>query len=330
MSKFVVTGARGYVASQLIRRLVVGGHEVVGLTRGSGVDGAERGYLELAVGDYTDTDLLARAVRGAKAVFHLAARAHQRSAGEDDNALFYAANVVPTQALARACAEVDVGRLVMLSSIGVLGNRTDTAAFTDAAVPAPVDPYAVSKLHAEQRLTEVLSDRDCDYCILRPPLVYGPGCPGNFASLVSIIAKAPLVPLAGIRVPRTFIHVDHLVEALIVASAHPAASRRTFVIADGMDTTVAEIVRISACIMGRDSWRIIAIPEKLLRLLSSLSGQSTRIDKLLAPLRVDCSGFQDATGWCPAQPTSRAIAATIRDWPVPNLTNNNGSSQVKI
>lgn len=325
MSKFVVTGSRGYVARRLIRRLVADGHEVVGLTRGGGDGGAEPGFREVIVGDYSDEALLEFNVNSAQAVFHLAARAHQRSAGENEAALFYAANVVPTEFLARACAVAGVSRFVMLSSIGVLGNRTEVAAFTDASVPAPVDPYAVSKLHAEQRLTEVLSNRDCDYCILRPPLVYGPGSPGNFASLVSYIAKAPLVPLAGIRVPRTFIHIDHLVEALIIAAVHPAASRGTFVIADGIDTSVAEIVRISARIMGREPWRIIAIPEKLLRLLSSLSGHSARFDKLLAPLRVDCSGFQDATGWCPAQPTSLAIAATIRGWPIANLANNNSS-----
>jgi UDP-glucose 4-epimerase len=208
----------------------------------------------------------------------------------------------------------------MLSSIGVLGNRTHTAAFSDTSVPAPVDAYAVSKAQAEQRVAEVLSDQVCDYCILRPPLVYGPGSPGSFARLVAITARAPLVPLAGIRAPRTFIHVDHLVDALLVAGTHPAASRRTFVIADGEDTTVAEIVLIAARIVGREPWRVVAIPEILLRILSSLAGQRARIDKLIAPLRVDCSGFQEATGWRPAQPTSEAIAATLRDWPGATLS----------
>lgn len=315
MSKFIVTGARGYVARRLICRLVDDGHEVVGLTRGGAADGAEPCCREVAVGDYTDETLLTRTVSGAQAVFHLAARAHQRSEGEGDDALFHAANVVPTVALARACVLASVRRIVMVSSIGVLGNRTDTIAFSDATVPAPVDPYAVSKALAEQRLIEVLSDGGCSYCILRPPLVYGPGSPGNFASLVAIAAKAPLVPLAGIHAPRTFIHVDHLVDALVVAATHPAASRSTFVIADGADTSVAEIVRIAARIFGRERWRVVAFPETLLRPLSILTGQRARIDKLLAPLRVDGSGFRDATGWRPAQSTSEAIAATLRDWP---------------
>ena len=236
MSKFVVTGARGYVARRLIRRLVLDGHEVVGLTRGGATNGAAPGSYEVVVGDYTEEVLLTRLVSGAQAVFHLAARAHQTSAGEADTKLFHAANVVPTEALARACALVGVARFVMLSSIGVLGNRTGLAAFSDATIPAPVDPYAVSKANAEQRVTEVLSDHCYDYCIVRAPLVYGSGSPGNFASLVAIAAKAPLVPLAGIRARRTFIHVDHLVEALVIAAIHPAACRRTYVIADGDDT----------------------------------------------------------------------------------------------
>lgn len=314
MSKFVVTGARGYVARRLIRRLVADDHEVIGLTRGGGA--GEPGCLEVAVGDYTDEALLASTVSAAHAVFHLAGRAHQRSGGEDDVALFHAANVVPTEALARACAVAGVARFVMISSIGVLGNRSDAGDLSDTAAPSPVDPYAVSKAIAEQRTREVLSAcGGCDYCIIRPPLVYGPGCPGNFASLVEIAAKAPLIPLAGIRAPRTFIHVDHLVDALIVAATHPAVSRRTFVIADGSDTSVAEIICSAARIFGREQWRVVAIPDTLLRTVGILLGQRARIDKLLAPLRVDGSGFREVTGWRPEQSTSEAIAATLRDWP---------------
>lgn len=314
MSKFVVTGARGYVARHLIRRLVADGNEVVGITRGSTTEGAEPGCREVVGVDYMDEALLGRAVSGAQAVFHLAARAHQHRAGQNDAALFFAANVAPTEALARACAVSGVTRFVLASSIGVLGNRTDDAAFTDATAPAPVEPYAFSKVLAERRVAELLAYGNCDYCIVRPPLVYGPGSPGNFASLVAIAAKAPLVPLAGIRAPRTFIHVDNFVDALVVAAAHPAASRRTFVIADGADTSVAEIVCCAARIFDREPWRVVAIPEVLMRALGILAGQRARIDKLLAPLRVDSAGFQNATGWHPARHTPEAIAATIREW----------------
>ncbi|MEL4181425.1 NAD-dependent epimerase/dehydratase family protein [Roseateles sp. PN1] len=315
MSKFVVTGARGYVARRLIDRLVAEGHEVVGLSRGDTGCKVKVGYSEVAVGDYTDEVLLRRTLSGAQAVFHLAARAHQRSVGPDDAALFHAANVTPTEAVARACTSNGVARFVMVSSIGVLGNRTDDTAFSDASSLAPLDPYAVSKARAELRVKEVLVDGSCDYCIVRPPLVYGPGSPGNFASLVTIAAKAPLIPLAGIRAPRTFIHIDHLVEALVIAATHPAASRRAFVVADGCDTSVAEIVRIAARSFARERWRILAIPETLLRALGILTGHGKKVDKLLAPLRVDSSGFQVATGWIPARATAQAIAETLRDWP---------------
>jgi UDP-glucose 4-epimerase len=266
------------------------------------------------VGDYSDVALLEYNLNSAQAVFHLAARAHQRIAGENDIALFYAANVVPTEFLARACAVEGVARFVMLSSIGVLGNRTEVAAFSDTTVPAPVDPYAVSKAHAEQRLAEVLSNSSCDYCILRPPLVYGPGSPGNFSALVKIAAKAPLIPLAGIRARRTFIYVDHLVDALVVAATHQGASRRTFAVADREDTSVADIINIASWVFGRGRWRVVAIPEIFLRALGILAGQHARIDKLLAELRVDGSGFEVATGWRPSLSTSEAIGKTLRNW----------------
>jgi len=314
MSKFVVSGSRGYVAQRLIRRLVADGHEVVGLTRNGG--GTEPGLHQVPVGGYTDEVFLSQIIDSAQAVFHLAALAHKRDAIEDEIARYRAANVVPTESLARACAAAGVARFVMVSSIGVLGNRTDVAPFSDLTVSAPVDQYAASKALAEQRVKAVLSDSSCDYCILRPPLVYGPRSPGNFSGLVAIAAKAPLIPLAGIRAPRTFIHVDHLVDALIVAATHPAASRRTFVVADDDDTSVAEIIDIAARIFGRERWRVVAIPETILRGVSTLVGQRTRVDKLLAALRVDASGFRHATGWRPAHSTPAAIATTLRNWNV--------------
>jgi nucleoside-diphosphate-sugar epimerase len=314
MSKFVVTGSRGYVARKLIRRLVADGHEVVGLTRGGTTEDTEPGLREVVAGDYFDGALLERAVSGAHAVFHLAARAHQHGVGKEEASLLYTANVLTTEAIARACIVSGVGRFVLASSIGVLGNRTDVAAFSDATALAPVDSYAFSKALAERRVTEVLAYGNCDFCILRPPLIYGPSSPGNFASLVTIAAKAPLVPLAGILAPRTFIYVDHFVDALLVAASHPAASRRTFVIADGVDTSVSEIICSAARIFGREDWRVFAIPEVLLRAMGVLAGQRARLDKLFAPLRVDATGFHTATNWHPANHASEAIAATIRDW----------------
>ena len=314
MSKFIVTGSRGYVAGRLIRRLLANGHQVVGLTRGSGAGRAEPGFIEVTVADYTNEALLTRTVSGAQAIFHLASRAHQRITLEESGELFHSANVAPTIALARACALADVGRFVMVSSIGVLGTCTDGVAFSDASVTAPVEPYAVSKAVAEQRVIELLNDNDCSYCILRPPLVYGPECPGNFSSLIAFIANAMIVPLAGIRAPRTFIHIDHMVEALIVAAMHPAVSRRTFVISDDTHTSVSEIVQIAALIFGREPWRVVEIPETLLRTLSILAGRRAEFDKLLTSLCVDSTGFKDATGWRPARSTTEAIAATLREW----------------
>jgi nucleoside-diphosphate-sugar epimerase len=133
--------------------------------------------------------------------------------------------------------------------------------------------------------------------------------------LIAITRKAPRIPLAAICAPRTFIHVEHLVDGMVVAAGHPAVSQRTFVIADDIDTSVAEISSIAVRVFGREPWRLVALPESLLRKLSFLAGQQNRIDKLLGSLRVDNSGFRNLTGWRPAQSTSEAITSTLKDWP---------------
>lgn len=300
--RIAVTGAGGFVGRHLVPHLREHGHPVVPVTRSTSVKDGDR-----SIADYGDTQALEACFAGADVVVHLAARAHQRDVPDADRA-FHEANVATTSSVAEACRRSGVRRLVYVSSIGVHGNRSAGHAFTERDAPAPAEPYARSKLAAEQAVARALADGPTDYVIVRPPLVYGPGCPGNFALLMRLAARAPVIPLGALEAPRRFIGVHNLVDALRVASVHPAVSRRTFVLGDARDVTVGEILRIAVTARGRSLGRVWNLPPTWLRALAALVGQTAAFDKLAAPLQVDPAAFGSVTGWCAPVSPERGLA----------------------
>lgn len=297
-----VTGATGFVGRHLVAHLRDHGDEVLALSR------REAPGVDVAL-DYLSVPSLTRALAGCDVVHHLAARAHQPR-DPQEAAAFQRANVDTTVAVAQACVAAGVGRLVFCSSIGVNGPRSGRAPFTGDDAPAPAEPYAVSKLAAERRLADVLAGSATQHVILRPPLVYGPDCPGNFRTLLRLATRAPLVPLGGLREPRTFIHIDNLVSALRMAAGHAAAAGRTFTVGDAEDLSVAEIVRTVAGVIGRG--RVVDVPPALLGLILRLLGRGDAWSKLSAPLQVDIGPFVAATGWKPPRAARQALRETAR------------------
>ncbi|MEO5882987.1 MAG: NAD-dependent epimerase/dehydratase family protein, partial [Caldimonas sp.] len=95
----LVTGASGFVAGHLIRRLAHEGRAVRAASRGaSGPRAGETTTVRM--GDYADPDLLVHACEGIDTVFHLAGRAHVVDRpGVDSRALFGEANVEATRRL---------------------------------------------------------------------------------------------------------------------------------------------------------------------------------------------------------------------------------------
>jgi len=296
-----VTGASGFVGRRLLERLAAEGRPTVALSRrGTGLSNVR----DVVVRDYADTEALAEALQGVDSVVHLAARAHLDSQGAGDSALFRSANVDCTLSVARACLAAGVRRLVLVSSIGVNGSRSTDHPFTELDRPGPAEPYAVSKLEAETELATLLRGTGVEYVILRPPLVYGPGCPGNFGRLVRLVARAPIVPLGALTAPRSFIYVDNLVDALLVADRQTGLGGMTFLLADGRDVSVGEVVRRLAAELRPNRSPVVDIPVWLLRALARLVGRSADFDKLAAPLQIDARAFSLATGWhAPYDPT---------------------------
>ena len=295
-TRIAVTGASGFVGRHLLDRLLRSGASVSALSR----HGTGRSDVDDRRVDYEDAAALEEALRGIEVVVHLAARAHQLNESADTPEVeqaYQKANINAALAVAKATRANRARRLVFVSSIGVNGNVTHGKPFGVSDTPKPVEPYARSKWLAEQAIAELLGAGPTDFVILRPPLVYGPDCRGNFERLLKMAAHAPFLPLGDLRAPRTLIGIGNLVEAITVAASNEAVSRRTFLVTDSRDTNVGEILRSLARGCGRPSSIVVSIPSALLRLMARVLGKGATWDKLAAPLQVDGSEFCRVTGW---------------------------------
>ena len=287
--KVLVTGGSGFVGQALTPKLKEYGHLAITVGRREfGELGPNTNWLP-----YLD---------GIDAIVHLAARVHvMTDKTADPAAEFQRVNAQGTGALAEAAVAAGVGRFINLSSIKVNGDSNESP-FTSVDIPAPQDPYSVSKWEAEQTLNSF--GNSLELVTLRPPLVYGAGVKGNFLKLINLISQNWPLPLASVRNKRSFISSVNLADAICWAlSAQPGV----YLPSDGDDKSTPEIITAIAEAFGRRP-RLFNCPVAWLRIAGLLAGKSDAIQRLTGSLTVDNA----LPGWCPPQSFKASIIQTIQ------------------
>lgn len=137
-------------------------------------------------------------------VFHVAGIAHIKETKKNAS-LYYKVNRDLAYAVAKRASEEHVAQFIFLSSMSVFGMETG---IIDSTTPTnPTSHYGKSKLEAE-RLIESLKSETFQIAILRPPMVYGKGCKGNYQKLAKLALITPIFP--DIDNKRSMIFIDNL------------------------------------------------------------------------------------------------------------------------
>jgi nucleoside-diphosphate-sugar epimerase len=250
----------------------------------------------LEIGDISDVDW-PKVLHGADALVHLAAVAHRGPPRDEADArLIRAVNVSAVTRLAASAAALGLRRLVFMSSIGVLGADSGTAAFDGSTAAAPHDFYSQTKRDAELAATSVASRSQLELCIVRPPLVYGPDAPGNFGRMVKWVAKGIPLPLGAIHNRRSMISVWNLCDFLITCLSSPGAVGKPLVVADEETTSTSELLRMCARLTDRPAC-LLPVPAALLRLAGRILGRRADVDRLCGSLAVNTRDTYLRTGW---------------------------------
>lgn len=305
-SRFVVTGATGFVGSAFVERLVAvaAGCEIVTLGRRRPPAASGWRSVDLASGES-----LAPLGR-ADVVVHIAAE-------KRDPARMQRVNVEGTRALLRAAADAGVVRFVLLSSVGVYGARPGSGRVTEAFPHTPANEYERTKDMAESETIAFCADAGIECVVLEPTNVVGHHADGAAFPLLSLMrnVRRGRVVRVSAAARANYVAVSDVAQALVLATLTPNLSG-TFIVnepmrLDDLLARVAEAVNARAPrlsmppVLARAAGAAGSVTERVLR--RSLPLNRERVRDLMNSTWYDSGALHAATGFAPA-----ALAATIQ------------------
>lgn len=141
---------------------------------------------------------------GYDVIYHVAGIAHIKETPENAH-LYYEVNRDLVLETAKKAKAEGVRQFIFLSSMSVYG--IDEGAISLETPTNPKSNYGKSKIQAEEGLTAFRSE-NFRIAVMRPPMVYGDGCKGNYQSLIKFARKMPFFP--DYQNKRSMIHIDRL------------------------------------------------------------------------------------------------------------------------
>jgi len=299
--RVLVTGASGFIGAALCRRLAADGEEVFALVRRAG---SEPAGVRAHVGDLADEASLRAAVEAARpaCVMHLAAEiASQRDAGK-----VLEVNVRGTERLLEALAAAtgapadSATRLVFASTV-VTGDAGGRLLTEDEPLPVST-PYGRSKQQGEQ----LVLGSGLHAAVVRPSHVYGPG--GWYANELIKQLRSPgrLAVIGRGENLWDVVHVDDVVEALVLA-ARTAPAGAVYHVADDEPITFYDFMALTARELGLGRPR--RVPEWLARIIAGRAA----VDAVVRSARSSNAKIKRELSWRPRFPTAReGIADAVR------------------
>lgn len=304
----LITGGTGFLGGALLRALR--NENIKGLGRQKPSSLPVSSFYKSEINADTNFSV---AVKDIKVIIHCAALVHikeDNSSSSLEN--FREVNTYGTLNLARQAADAGVKRFIFISSIKVNGESTELdKPFRPDDDFVPIEPYGLSKYEAEIGLRKIAAKKGMEVVIIRPPLVYGPGVKGNFASMVKWINRGLPLPLGGInRNKRSLVFVDNLVDLIITCIEHPNAANQTFLVSDDEDISTTNLLANIASSLDVPN-RLIPIPSSWITAVSKLIGKPGISQRLCGSLHVDISITKELLSWQPPFSISESIKKTV-------------------
>jgi nucleoside-diphosphate-sugar epimerase len=260
----LVTGAAGFIGSNLSESLVGCGDHVTGVdclsayyspaAKLDNVEGVQRtGRFTLVTDDLRVCDLR-ELLDGVDVVYHLAAQPGVRLSWADGFGEYVTNNVIVTQRLLEAAKTAGITRFVYASSSSVYGNAPAYPT-GEKTLPRPHSPYGVTKLGGEQLCALYADNWGVPTVSLRYFTVYGPRQRPDMAIhrlIVAALGGHPFTLYGSGEQVRDFTYVDDVVTATLLAGAADVAPGAVINVAGGSSTTMNRLIRLVEAACGVD------------------------------------------------------------------------------
>lgn len=293
LPKIVLTGGSGFLGHHLLKNEAFRRALAIGRT-------PPRDHQYFQIVSFDADDDLAGVFNDKEIAVHVAARAHvMNDTSKNPLNEFRLVNTVGTLNLAEKAAIAGVKRFIFISTVKVLGEQTEPGqAFKNGDSFNPQDPYSISKVEAEVGLKLIGEAHGMEIVIIRPPLVYGKGVKGNFASLLKL-ARFPIpLPFGSIQNKRSLVSVENLVDLIVVCLTHPKAKNQTFLVSDDDDMDISELISRLADAGGYKAY-IFSFPLILLSISLRVLGKSAIYERLCGSMQVNIDYTKSQLDWKP-------------------------------
>jgi dihydroflavonol-4-reductase len=288
MSRYLVTGATGFVGGEITKQLITRGHQVVVLARAPGRAEPLRPFgVEVAIGDITDRATLRAPMEGADGVFHCAAWYKTGVRNVDADRV----NVEGTRNVLDAMRETGVPRGVYTSTIAIFGHtRGRVVDETYAFRGSFIREYDRTKWRAHHEVAVPAMQAGLPLVVVQPGVVYGPGDTSSVREfwLRHLRGRLPAVP-GGVAYSWGYIEDVARGHLLAMERGTPGES---YIIA-GPSHTLVEALRTAARISGRRA-PLVTLPAWPLRMLAPLAGLVERVVDL--PTEMTAEGLRSLGG----------------------------------
>ena len=201
MKKVLIIGKNSYIAKNFMHYSQNKNHSEVE------VDG-----VSASNGEWKEKEF-----KGYDTVLFLAGKVHQKET-EENKKEYDEINYKLAMEVAKKSQEVNISQFIYMSTAAVYGDagqERGEVIINDKSPCMPKTAYGISKRKAEIALLELEEEQEeskMKVCIVRPPMVYGKECPGNFMKLYHLALKIPIFPL--VHNQRSMIAIDNLCEFL--------------------------------------------------------------------------------------------------------------------
>ncbi len=287
-----ITGATGFIGSNLARALAARGDKLICLARKtSDLNILNELNASIITTDITDKDALKTALEGVDVVYHIAAVVGEWISKEEAGEI----NIKGTRSLLEASLEAGVKRFVHISSLAVLGMKHHHSTPVDAPYRMTGDVYSDSKIESEKMVMDFYHKHGLPIVVVRPGFVFGPGDRRFLPRILKLLEDKKFIFLGDGKNIMNLSYVGNLVDVLIQAGLKENVIGQIYNVTNKDKVTMRDFIFMICDILGIEKPRK-SIPLPIAKILAScLETYSRSVKKkeppLLTKARVKVSGL---------------------------------------